>query len=214
MPSIHTNNLHACCRMPCRAQVQKQVRYANAKFVVRGLSSLCEEPSVEKINHTGELFPRGSLQRLQVRRLFSFVRDPICHGRFFIARLCKQVVRKLLREGRMCPAVDPSESMDAWVKKQAKRLQYICMRAKRSTCPLDPELEGTGLMGTAMDNMETQAPACNLDALAAAWHACRMVCLYTCMFALKTHVCTIRQASLQVCLRTGLAPVKHMTLHA
>ena len=168
--------VHACCRMPCRAHVQKQVRSGNAKFVARRLSSPCEEPSVEKINCTGELFPRGSLQRLQVRRLFSFVHDPICHGRFFTARLCKLVVRKLLREGRMSPAVDPSESMDAWVKKQAKRLQYICMRAKRSTCPLDPELEGTGL-GTAMDNMETQAPACDLDALAAAWHACRIICL-------------------------------------
>ena len=178
-------------RMPCRAHVQKQMRCGNAKFIVHRLSSLCEEPSVERINQTGELFPRGSLQRLQVRRLFSFVHDPICHGRFFTARLCKQVVRKLLREGRMSPALDPDDSIDAWIRKQAKRLQYICMRAKRSTCPLDPELQGTGC--PAMDNVETQAPGCDMDAVAAARSACMRAPMRahvgTCTHTLYTKAC-------------------------
>ena len=128
--------------MPCRASVQKRMRCGNAKFVVRRLGSLCEEDSVEAVNRTGELFPRGSLQRLAVRRLFSFVHEPACHGRFFTARLCKQVVRKLVREGRMNPPLDPQDSVADWIAKQAKRLQYICKRSKRSSSL--PQLDQLG----------------------------------------------------------------------
>ena len=108
-----------------------------------------------------------------MHRLFSFVPEP--NATLFTARLCKQVVRKRLREGVACALrwlrVNPW--MHGLRSTQIACNTYAC--AKRSACPLDPRLQGTGL-DPAMDNLEMQAPGCDLDAMAAVRHACMHAC--------------------------------------
>ena len=145
----------------------KQSRQCNAAYVVKRLKTSYNDELIRDVNRTGEMFPRGSLQKLVMRRFFAFVHDSRCAGRFFTARLCRLVVRKLYSELLLSPARDPSVSLQTWLSKQGQRLQYLCMRMKRSTYVF-PE-EPSSCEVHAMDSgLETQlVPSEELDAIAA-----------------------------------------------
>ena len=91
--------------------------------------------------------------------MFGFMRGSFCCGRFFTFRLSRLVVRRVYQLLSLHPDRDPEESLSAWVSKQAKRLQYIAMRVKRSYYHVEPlrskKPSGPAKRAMALDNVET-----------------------------------------------------------
>ena len=111
-----------------RREEQKLERQARAgAFVDRLLPRL----NIEDIERSGRLIPRGTLKRRCVKRIFGFVTLGVYGGRIFTSRLCKLIIRELLRRLQFTPPRDPKESFTDYVSKEALRLQLMARKAKR-----------------------------------------------------------------------------------
>ena len=147
-----------------RRSLQKLQRQERSEFVVEKLNALFDEDHFELVAKTGELFPRGSLKQPRLRRAFSFTAE--CNGRYFTARLCRVIVRKLMRDLAICPILAPGQSLRSWLELQSKRLKYLSGRSKRSTSMDDLPQPDAARTPAAMDCLETQP--LDLEPLAAA----------------------------------------------
>jgi len=142
-------------RMAERRSLQKSQRQERSEFVVDKLKALVfDDDHLELVAKTGELFPRGSLKQPRLRRAFSFTAE--CIGRFFTARLCRVIVRKLMRDLGICPILAPGQSLRNWLELQSNRLKYLSARSKRSTSVDDSPQPDAARTPAAMDCLETQ----------------------------------------------------------
>ena len=123
--------------MVCRRNVQFEVRSKKACHVA---ACLVGRINVDLALKTGDLFPRGSLKRKNVRHAFSWMSE--MQGRVFTTRFSRMVVKKIMRSIQFHPPLD----MDVWVKAQADRLQKLARSVKKGTramaddtCPMLPE---------------------------------------------------------------------------
>ena len=143
-------------RKPSRRFEQKCARIKTSEHIFSCLHACFQacESYADLVNHTGELFPRGNLKKKNVRNLLEFVSGPACRGRVFTARVCRMVIRKLMRSDlELKPPRDPEESWNTWLDRQSRRLQLLARSAKKR----------------AMDTAETQVLSADCaDKLAAA----------------------------------------------
>ena len=113
--------------MAGRRSLQKVHRQDLAKeFSAR----LIDRLNIEDVERSGRVVPRGSLKRRCVRNLFNFIPGRFS-GRVFTKKLCRLIVRDLVRRLDFVPIRDPLESFGTWVNREAGRLQQIAQRAKK-----------------------------------------------------------------------------------
>lgn len=88
---------------------------------------------VKKVVATGELFPRGSLQKNSVRKLFAGGWLACTSGkRWFTLPLCQAAVVELVSLLGVWPTRKPTQGCQDWVLSQAKRLHFLARAAKKS----------------------------------------------------------------------------------
>ena len=87
----------------------------------------------KKVLATGELFPRGSMQKRCVRALFNGEWLHRTHGkRWFTLAMCQLVIPELVCMLGHGPTRSPTQGSHEWVDVQAKRLHALVRSAKKS----------------------------------------------------------------------------------
>ena len=125
MVRVRQNNVQRKPWGKGKAAEQKYVRNRTA-FEVAEL--LKDRMDLDKVEMTGQLFPRGSLKKKTNKELMDWVH--MYKGRLWTLPMLKQVVRVLTRTIHNFP-LDPSKTYGAFVKQQAKRLGQLVRQAKR-----------------------------------------------------------------------------------
>ena len=105
-----------------RKSLQQQRRRELAAVIADHLLDVLDPEHCQMVE---EIIPRGNLRKHALKRMLSFVTTGEWQGRGFTLRMCKQVMRVLIRKLRFDV---PSMSFQS---KQAARLQFLLQRAKR-----------------------------------------------------------------------------------
>lgn len=123
-----------------KAALQKQKRARLAHLITGFLMSRLD---AEEIQRTGQIFPRGTLKKRVLRKVFSWT--PCIKGRVFTKPLLKLVVRKIIREVGIVP-MDPKKTFGSFVNQQARRFGMLARQAKRIKSFEDFGVESVGCM--------------------------------------------------------------------
>ena len=121
-----------------KAALQKHRRAQLANVITGNLMSQLD---VEEIQRTGQIFPRGSLKKRVLRKVFSWT--PSIKGRVFTKPLLKLVTRKIIREVGIVP-MDPKKTFGSFVNQQARRFGMLARQAKRIKSFEDFGVESAG----------------------------------------------------------------------
>lgn len=135
-------------------QSWQQRRAARKKMAAKVAKDLCEwlwEHNWDAFQLSGRIFPRDGNKNLGAT--LEFLENYA--GRCFTTKLCKSAVRTMLRDHHLAPAKRPSMSYSEYVKQQAKLLQQVAQRAKR-TARNRRLRERKWWKAWAMDEYETQ----------------------------------------------------------
>ena len=109
------------------AAIQKEERVRKVRKLLKWVFPLLD---VEKIEQSGDIWPRGNLKKRDAARLFNpWIHK--CAGRWFTHAvrkcLCKRIVEKLGFQ----PPRDPKSSYQAYICSQAARLKDLVRQAKK-----------------------------------------------------------------------------------
>lgn len=85
------------------------------------------------IQRTGDLFPRGNMKKVKVRRMFSPWLHKTGNVRYFTKPVTKCAVEVLLGSLSFVPPRKPGERWDKYVACQAARLHELGRAAKKSS---------------------------------------------------------------------------------
>ena len=108
-----------------KAALQKHVRNRTA---FEAAQLVLDRMDLDQVQMTGQLFPRGTLKKPAIKRMFDWVHS--YQGRVWTKAMLRQMVRILMRSIPNIP-VDPSKKIVTFVKQQSKRLGILIRQAKR-----------------------------------------------------------------------------------
>lgn len=111
-----------------RMSLQRKERNRKAELIVKWV---WPHMDTERVEMTGDLWPRGSLKKRRVRELFQpWIHR--CKGRWFTLKTAKLACRKLHDQLPSPPNRNPALSFGQYIKVQAKRLLQLSRAAKES----------------------------------------------------------------------------------
>lgn len=108
--------------------MQQKLRVKLAKKFAKQIYPLMD---VERIERTGQMWPRGTLRKRRVRKVFEAQWLREVQGRVFTRILCLDIVSRLLEMIGVQPTRPPDQSLNQWRKSQAVRFHTLCRHAKK-----------------------------------------------------------------------------------
>ena len=132
-------------------RLREQRRITSSKLAEKIYSWMLHHGQWDNFEVTGEMFPRGSLRVKNHIQHLSFLRD--FSRRSFCKRTCIFAIRLMISRFQIQPIRHGSESLDAYITRQAVKLQEI---SRKVLAAYRSQKYRSKKKIRAMDNFDTQ----------------------------------------------------------